>query len=317
MAAITAIIIWRQGSHELPAATIDALQQGTLSCGDIFVLEDGRPQQAKMRLRRCYPEVPVLTMAPNQGQAYLMQCGVRLASGTELLLLDAGTVLQNEALAMLAEHLTVHSDAALVQPLLLITEKPELILAAGSCLTPEGWALPTAFGQPAAGFSGAPHPGALPNEFCALLKKDKLVALGGFDVLLTEGCSLVELGIRILASGDNIGFVAEATARHPYCYPERTPAARLSRLLLLARLLPGWRFNRLANSEFLRDSFLSMRALLQGSTGEGAIALQKWFLLARQFRALNVERRRLAPWWAKLEPELTCPVVELPRLEFD
>ena len=88
----------------------------TSSAAEIIVVDNASIDGTAEKVRQEYPQVALIANTENLGAIRGVNQGYRAATGKRILLLDADTELQRDAMALLSEFLDEHPEVALVVP---------------------------------------------------------------------------------------------------------------------------------------------------------------------------------------------------------
>jgi GT2 family glycosyltransferase len=240
-----------------------------------------------------------LSLQRNIGFAAGVNLGVKQTSSTEILVLNADTVLAPGCIASLADALRGDPSSGGVQPRILQLEDDDgldagagRIYSAGQALTKDGRAV-----EESAGKLQRPEHLVRREVFgvcgaACLLRRELFTELGGYDERYFAFYEDVDLNVRARIAGWRFGYVPEAVVRHvgnaAWSVGFRRPAAENARLV--AR-------NRLATQlKFMPASSAPRIALVEaGSLARSA--------LQRRFRATLRGKLGVLPWLPALVRE--------------
>jgi GT2 family glycosyltransferase len=163
---------------------------------EIIVVDDASTDLTPEVLATFGSAIRVITHATNLGFAHSVNDGIDAASGTFIVFLNNDVMPVPGWLDALVAYADEHPEAAIVGSKLLFPD--DTIQHAGVIFTPEGWPRHIYAGFP------ADHPAVNKSRrfqavtaACALVRREVLLAVGGFDTAFRNGAEDVDLCLRL------------------------------------------------------------------------------------------------------------------------
>lgn len=226
-------------NHALPEDTIecvDSVLSSDMGRVPVLLVDNGSKDDSVERLKRRYPEIPLVSLPENTGFVGGFNTGIQQALATDathLFVLNNDTVVDPSAIR---EMLQAGWDIAV--PKIVFYDRPEIIWSAGA-----RWRFfPPSVHIVGSGKKDAPVyniPGPLEYATsCALVvRREVFEKIGGFDPLFQSYGEDLDFFYRAKQAGIRVGYV---------------PAARiLHKVSLTTRWLPGLRRRYLGRSTVL------------------------------------------------------------------
>jgi len=160
------------------------------------------------------PGIHVMDMSENRGYAAALNRGIEWAiksGATDILLLNADTRLDSDCLAKLVE-----TDGDVVQPLILLMERPEHINVAGLAPTFLGLAYCMGYRKPRAWAGTAVREIPAASGAAMLVRAHVFERIGAFDERYFMYLEDVDLSLRARNAGFRVALNPEAVAWHSY-----------------------------------------------------------------------------------------------------
>jgi len=182
---------------------------------ELLVVDDASTDGSLELLRARYPEVEVLRLEQNRGPCAARNAGMRAARHRWVLAVDNDAVLAPDVLARLRAALEERSDACLAQPRSVLFDRPDVVHYDGGEVHFLGLIALRNFYTPierAVG-RGVLDTGCLVS-ICALLDRDTVLGLGGYDEELFYLAEDLDLSLRLRLAGERFLSVEEALVRH-------------------------------------------------------------------------------------------------------
>lgn len=231
------------GAHWLEPclASIDSDAQTSI---EIVVADDGSTDASAATCARFGARF-ILAPRARTGFAATANRGIRVASGTWILLLNNDTELAPGAVGALLETAGRHPDAAMIAPFVLSLRDRVTIDSAGMLIFPDGTARPRWHGTPA---SSVPLRGEeevlVPSGAAAMIRADWLDRVGLLDEGMTSYLEDIDLGLRIRRAGGGAVFSPDAVVYHHFSgttgalSPEKARLIERNHMTVAARHLP-------------------------------------------------------------------------------
>jgi GT2 family glycosyltransferase len=230
------VIIVNHGLPEDTSECVDSVLSSDMGRVPVLLVDNGSKDDSIERLRRRYPEIPLLSLPENRGFVGGFNVGIQHAldtDATHLLLLNNDTVVDRSAIR---EMLEAGWDIAV--PKIVFYDRPDIIWSAGA-----SWRfLPPSVRIVGLGKKDAPAyniPGRLEYATsCALLvRRGVFEQIGSFDPLFESYGEDLDFFYRARQAGIRVGYVPSALIRH--------------KVSLTTRRLPGLRRRYLGRSTVL------------------------------------------------------------------
>ena len=267
---------------------------------ELLVVDNGSADGSVSYLER--EGVPHVALPENTGFAAAVNLGASRTGADSILVLNADTVVEPGAVAMLLDALEADSGLGGVQPRILQLEanwdgEEERIYSVGQSLTRDGRGFEEGAGllqQPE--HLVASEPFGVCGAAC-LLRRELFTELGGYDESYVSFCEDVDLNVRARIAGWRFATVPEAVVRHVGNATWQTgfanPGAENSRLVARNRLATQIKF--MPAAAIPRIAAVEAGALARSVAQRRFAATAKGKLEAlRRLPALRRERRRLA-----------------------
>jgi N-acetylglucosaminyl-diphospho-decaprenol L-rhamnosyltransferase len=210
-----AVVIPSWNSLELLPRCLASLQQQGLGL-ETLVVDNGSTDGTVVFLER--EGVPHLSLPRNLGFARAMNLGAARVRAEAILALNADTVLEPGAVAVLHEALAADPGLAGVQPRILQLEEERQgeprLYSAGQGLTADGRAVELGAGEPASDSRSAPREVFGVCGAACLLRRELFDRLGGYDERYFSFYEDVDLNVRARILGRRFAYVPEAVVWH-------------------------------------------------------------------------------------------------------
>jgi GT2 family glycosyltransferase len=183
---------------------------------DELVVVDDASTDASVRLvQERFPTARVLALPANRGPGAARNAGMRAARHRFVLAVDNDVVLRPGALARLRAALAAQPEAVVAQPRSLLFDEPGRVHYDGGGLHYCGLYALRNFYRPLAEAEGTGVVGS--DAFvslCALVDRDALLALGGYDEELFYLAEDLDLALRLGIAGHALVSVEDAEVLH-------------------------------------------------------------------------------------------------------
>jgi glycosyltransferase involved in cell wall biosynthesis len=176
------IPLYNKGPHI--ASTLNAVLAQTLPAAEIIVVDDGSTDNGPDVVQQYVKRGVHLVRQSNQGVSVARNTGLQLAESAYVAFLDADDQWEPNHLATLAELITLCPTAALLSTAHVIRREGQLIHPRSGCA--QGW-----LGQVDDFFLAFSKGLSLVNSSTACVRKDSLMAVGGFPVGMRRGEDVV------------------------------------------------------------------------------------------------------------------------------
>lgn len=228
----------------------------------------------------------------NLGYGAGINRAAREAKGDVLVVLNPDTVVEPEALALLA---SAAAPGVIATATVTLLQDPERVNTCGLDLHFTGLATVRGLDEPSSAWASDTHPGGFSGAAFAI-RRDDFVRLGGFDEAFFLYLEDAEFAWRARRNGFDVVHVGGARVRHDYRF--HSDARKLAwveegRLLLLRRHLRWWHWLAYAPSLLAVELLAWGQAIRLGPRG-----------VAAKGRALRKGWRRLPP----APPLVSAPV---------
>jgi GT2 family glycosyltransferase len=303
MTAVTAVVPNHNGGDRL-LRTIAALQQQSLRLAEIIVVDDASNDGSSVRVVEQFPHVQVHRLDGNRGPSAARNEGLKGAATDLVLLLDHDVRPEADCVEELT-HALIEWQAVAACPRIRLDPEREIIQAdgaephfVGTLLLRNGFRRDRELPKPNTAVVGAMPSG------CMLVRRQSILAAGGFDEAIFFYFEDLELSLRLRALGHRLIVVPSAQVYHDrgvglpdlaFRGQGRYPALRLG-LTLRHHLFLMFVHYRARTLVVLAPALLMyelasvMLALSRGLGREWALA---WAWQVSNARALLERRRRM------------------------
>lgn len=213
-ARITAVVVNYNGAQHLPPCLEGLARQGE-RIERVLVVDNASTDGSRELVARIAPDARVVDLAENRGPCPARNAGLREAATPWVLLLDNDAVLADGALEKLVTAARSRPDVALVQPRSVFAGEPERVHYDGGELHYVGLFALRNFYAPLAEARGSGTlevGGAV--SVALLVRRELLLALGGFDERYFILFEDLDLSFRLRAAGHAILSVEDALCLH-------------------------------------------------------------------------------------------------------
>lgn len=209
---VSAVVCNFNGEAYLEDCLRAVLAQGP---DEVLVVDDASTDGSLALVRERFPGVEVLALRENRGPGAARNAGMRAARHRFVLAVDNDAVLEPQALERLRAALEAHPGAVLAQTRSVLADDPTTVHYDSGDAHYLGLIALRNFYVPlaAARGTGVVEVGAL-VAICALLDRDAVLALGGYDEDLFYLAEDLDLGLRLRLAGHRLVVVEEALVRH-------------------------------------------------------------------------------------------------------
>lgn len=176
------IPLYNKGPHI--ASTLDTVLAQTLPAVEIIVVDDGSTDNGPDVVQLYIKQGVRLVRQSNQGVSVARNMGLQLAASAYVAFLDADDQWAPNHIATLAELIALCPNAALLSTAHVIRREGQLIHPRSACV--QGW-----LGQVDDFFMAFSKGLSLVNSSTACVRKDALLAVGGFPVGMRRGEDVV------------------------------------------------------------------------------------------------------------------------------
>lgn len=272
-ATVRAVVVTWNGAHLLPDCLDSLAAQSVRRSMEVVVVDNASTDGTAALLAERYPDVRVVSAPANLGFAGGAELGMRDATGHVALLNNDATFAPDAVEQLLTAFAEPRVGAATAK-ILLAGTTPTLVNSTGNVLTRQGSGTDRDWQVPLGDESRDPDV----FGFCggaALLRREMLDDVGGFDPTLFLYYEDTDLSWRMRAAGWTVRYVPGAVAEHRHAASSGvdSPVFRYyntrNSLLVLARHAP---LGLLVRS-FVRQLLGTLRAVLRdGAAAPGVRA---------------------------------------------
>ncbi|GAB4433603.1 MAG: glycosyltransferase family 2 protein [Chloroflexi bacterium OHK40] len=291
---ISAVIPTWSALRYLPAC-LSALR-AQLGPGDEIVLVDNCSRdRAGAWARRYAPDVHVLELPENLGFAGGTAAGMRAAGGALLLLINDDAMAEPGCVAALWAALREAPGAGAAAGVLSFSRRPSVVASAGIRFQRDGVATDLHLGLAVAALPPRPAPIFGASGGLALIRRELLDDVGGFDASFFSYLEDADLAWRARLRGWGCVLAPAARARHVYSAtsgqdsPFKQRLLGRNRLRMLVRCLPGALLRECLPAIIAYDAMALGYAAL---SGQRAIATGRLEAL-RELPGLMAQRRAI------------------------
>ncbi|HEV3001450.1 MAG TPA: glycosyltransferase family 2 protein [Solirubrobacteraceae bacterium] len=197
--------------------TLDALLEQTRPPDDVLVVDDRSDDGSVDAIRAAYPAVDVLEAPRNRGVIANFQAGIdaMLARGADaIFILTHETLLEPDALEVLARRLEEDPRVGEVAPLIGWLSRPDVVFSAGGALLSRTWENPhNGMYEPLARWRGrGPQRRPWVDGACVLLRAEAVRQAGPLEVRYHHYYDDVHLGVRLNQLGWRVECHCDAVA---------------------------------------------------------------------------------------------------------
>ena len=216
IAAVSAVVCNYNGESYLTDCLESVLAQGAgAGLDEVIVVDDASSDGSVALVRARFPGVKVIQLARNSGPCAARNAGMRAARNRWVLAVDNDAVLAPDVLAKLRAALEARPEACLAQVRSVLFDEPTRVHYDGGAFHYLGLiALRNSF-VPLAEAEGAGVVAARALvAICALLDRDAVLSLGGYDEELFYLAEDLDLSLRLALAGETLVSVEDALVRH-------------------------------------------------------------------------------------------------------
>jgi len=265
---VAAVVVhWNSAPDTLRC--LDALRGSDYRPLETIVVDNGSTSDARASLRRSLPANAMLIEHPtnlgftggyNRGLRHAFERGADYA-----LLVNDDAVVDPAAVGRLVEAAMAHPDAALLGPLVLALEAPDVILSAGGELRDGWYPVHRGLGERDAGRYGRPAEVDFVSGCAILVARAAAEAIGLLDDGFFAYYEDVDWGLRARRAGYCVRFVPQARVLHPDTRPRDGDSAAVTYYLARNQLRFIWK-HRLGPSVMARHLGAQVRTLASWSS---------------------------------------------------
>lgn len=296
------VVIPSWNGKQLLADCLRSIESQTLGPVDTLVVDDASTDGAAEMLRDLFPWVRVSRLDRNSGFCAAVNAGIARAASTYIFLLNNDITLHPECIERLLAT-AEQSGAALLAPLILWRDQPDIIYSAGDRQRANGRPESIGFMSPCADFA---YPDAVfgVSAAAALYRLEVFDRVGMFDCRFGTYFSDSDLSFRACLAGYTARFVRDAVAWHIGSASlggstiKRTRECCVNHALLVIKNMPAPLLARYA-PHIMRERLHQIRRLFSAARAErgalyaaGQVAAAGARMLRLMPHALS-ERRRI------------------------
>ena len=210
--AVSAVVCNYNGESYLAGCLESVLAQGA---DEVIVVDDASTDGSVALVRERFPGVALIRLEENGGPCAARNAGMRAAKHRWVLAVDNDAVLAPDVLAKLRAALEARPEACLAQTRSVLFDEPGRVHYDGGAFHYLGLiALRNAY-TPLAEAEGY---GVIEADalvaICALLDRDVVLGLGGYDEELFYLAEDLDLSLRLKLAGEHLLSVEDALVRH-------------------------------------------------------------------------------------------------------
>lgn len=215
------VVIATWNTRDLVCGALAALDRSVFNgrC-EVIVIDNGSADDTAEAIRQRFPGTVLIVNAANTGYAHANNQGMGRATGRHVLLLGSDTEVRADALQVMCDHLDAHPEVTAVScrlvnpdgsPQMSCRRFPRLRDAVATYLSLHGLARRYTM----AGFNfAATQEVEQPAATCLMIRRERLVGLGGFDESYRILYNDVDLCKRLRDEGGRIMFLSETEVLH-------------------------------------------------------------------------------------------------------
>jgi GT2 family glycosyltransferase len=212
VAAELSIVIPTYRRTDLLVECLKSLRAQSFSDFGVIVVDDASPQDVASSVCAVLPDAEVIRRVVNGGFAKAANEGIRAADSPFVMLLNDDMTLAPDCLSLLMNAMR-ESRVAMVCPLVLFRDQPEVIYSAGDRITRGGRPESIGYRQPRAGFEFERKPWGV-SAGAAIYTRALFDAIGYFDESFVAYFEDSDLCWRARNAGFEAVCVLEAVAYH-------------------------------------------------------------------------------------------------------
>ena len=291
---MSVVVVTWNGLHLLRPC-VEALRRQSVD-HELIVVDNGSQDGTAAWVTQAAPSARLIVLSRNHGFAGGNNAGMRVARGDLVVLLNNDTIPAPTFLAEITQPLTEAPDVGAVAGVLTFAHRPDLVAAAGICVSRDGVHREVQALEPTAALSGAPVEvfGASGGAVC--LRRAALAGTGLFEERFFNYLEDADLAWRLRLRGWRCLLAPRARAGHVYSATSgyASPAKRrllaLNRWRVILRCMPD-ALLRVCAASILRYDLL---ASLYGCIARQPEILTGRLQALRELPLLLRERRILA-----------------------
>ncbi len=210
--AVSAVVCNYNGESYLAGCLESVLAQGA---DEVIVVDDASTDGSVALVQARFPGVRVIQLERNAGPCVARNAGMRAARHRWVLAVDNDAVLAPDVLARLRAALETRPEACLAQTRSVLFDEPGRVHYDGGgfhylgLIALRNWYAP---------LSEAQGTGVIPADalvaICALLDREVVLGLGGYDEELFYLAEDLDLSLRLKLAGEQLVSVEDALVRH-------------------------------------------------------------------------------------------------------
>lgn len=210
---ISAVVCNFQGEAYLEECLRSVLAQPGID--EVLVVDDGSTDRSVALVRERFPSVRVLELKKNSGPCAARNAGMRAARHRFVLAVDNDAILEAGAVEKLRRALEARADCVVAQTRSVLADEPSRVHYDGGSFHYVGLLSLRNFYRPLAEAAGD---GVVDADaligICALLDRDVVLAVGGYDEGFFYLAEDFELSLRLRILGHRLLSVEDAIVRH-------------------------------------------------------------------------------------------------------
>lgn len=210
--AVSAVVCNYNGEGYLTECLESVRAQGV---DEVIVVDDASSDGSVALVRARFPEVQLLRLERNSGPCAARNAGMRAARNRWVLAVDNDAVLAPDVLAKLRAALEAHPEACLAQTRSVYFDEPTRVHYDGGGFHYLGL---IALRNAHTPLSAAVGTGVVAADalvaICALLDREVVLGLGGYDEELFYLAEDLDLSLRLRLAGEHLLSVEDALVRH-------------------------------------------------------------------------------------------------------
>jgi GT2 family glycosyltransferase len=290
-ARVTAVVVTYNGSQHI-GPCLRSLADAGLPPEHIVVVDNASHDDTREQVRRAHPDVRLVASAENTGYGQANNVGARLATTEYVLIVNQDVVLEPGAINALVEALDAHGDAALANPMVVLTHDRTRVNACGNNLHYTGITTCRGFDHDVTRYVNVEEISAISGA-AFLARRAVFAELGGFDPLFFLYLEDTDLSLRAALAGYRVLLVPSAVVAHtfsPRFPPEKLFWLERNRHMMLLKNLRARTLVALAPS-LLAAELLTLGYSILGGPRSIWAKLRAYGWLARRASAIRDARR--------------------------